>query len=265
MGDNCVNKTLKEKRIGETNYNIQGQHMEIIKYINYLDITVLFEDGSIREHAPYSCFKNGTLKNYDTPDVYGVGISGYKKKKINGKLSKEYITWANILQRCYNENKQNEFPRYKGCSISEEWKKFDNFYDWCHAQSNWKKVMENPSNFHIDKDIISKGNKIYGSDFCSFVPASVNILFVKGNKIRGQLPIGVSKMENGKYRARCSMKLINEEEAYKLTDTPEEGFIFYKENKERLIKTVAQREFDNGNITEKCYKAMMNYQVEITD
>ena len=265
MGDNGVNAVLKKKRIGESNYNIQGQHMEIINYTNYLDITILFEDGSIREHAPYSCFKDGSLKNYNTPDVYGVGISGYKKKKVNGKLTKEYGTWVNILQRCYDKEKQNQFPHYKGCSISKEWIRYDNFYEWCHNQSNWKKVIENPSNFHIDKDIIQKGNKIYGANFCSFVPANVNTLFVKNNKARGKLPIGVTEDGYGKYRARCSMKLIDEKDAYKLFNTPEEGFLFYKENKERLIKEVAKKEFNNGNITKECYEAMMKYKVEITD
>ena len=35
--------------------------------------------------------------------------------------------------------------------------------------------------------------------------------------------------------------------------------------KEDIIKQVAQKEYDENNITERCYKAMMNYKVEITD
>ena len=48
--------------------------------------------------------------------------------------------------------------------------------------------------------------------------------------------------------------------------TPENAFYLgYKPFKEDIIKRVAQIEYDNGNITEECYKAMMNYEVEITD
>lgn len=48
--------------------------------------------------------------------------------------------------------------------------------------------------------------------------------------------------------------------------TPEDAFYSgYKPHKEDLIKQVAQIEHDKGNITKKCYEAMMNYQVEIED
>ena len=35
--------------------------------------------------------------------------------------------------------------------------------------------------------------------------------------------------------------------------------------KEKVIKRVAQEEYDAGNITKRCYESMMNYEVEITD
>ena len=38
-----------------------------------------------------------------------------------------------------------------------------------------------------------------------------------------------------------------------------------QEYKEYLIKQIAEIEYANGNITERCYNAMMSYQVEITD
>lgn len=51
-----------------------------------------------------------------------------------------------------------------------------------------------------------------------------------------------------------------------MQDTPEQAFYFgYKPYKETIIKQVAQEEYDKGNITEKCYEAMMNYEVEIDD
>ena len=48
-------------------------------------------------------------------------------------------------------------------------------------------------------------------------------------------------------------------------DTIEEAFNVYKNAKEDIIKQVAQKEFNDGNITKRCYQAMMNYEVEITD
>ena len=177
MGRNFVQDKLRKERIGEVNYNLHGQRMEIINYNNHRDITILFEDGTIREHIYYSCFKQGAVKNFGAPEVHGVGITGTKQKKINGKLTKEYATWVNMLQRCYDPHKWKEFPNYEKCSVCDEWLKYDNFYEWCHNQENWNKVIEEPSMFHVDKDIISKGNHIYSPVYCSFVPANVNPVF----------------------------------------------------------------------------------------
>lgn len=47
--------------------------------------------------------------------------------------------------------------------------------------------------------------------------------------------------------------------------TINEAFEAYKEYKENVIKQVAQKEFDDGNITSGCYEAMMKYNVETTD
>lgn len=48
-------------------------------------------------------------------------------------------------------------------------------------------------------------------------------------------------------------------------DTPEEAFQTYKIAKEAYIKEVAQDSYDKGEITEKVYQALMNWQIDITD
>ena len=254
------------QRLGEEKYNYQGLHMIIKEYRNYNDIDVMFDNGYIKKHVHYSEFKNGTIRNHMIPETYGVGVLGDIKTKENGRLTKEYSTWTNILQRCYDPKKQEEFPRYKGVTICNEWLYFPNFVEWCHKQTNWNKVLKDRKNFHIDKDIINKGNKIYSPENCSFVPAIVNGLFCKSNAIRGDYPIGVSlTKDKASFRARCNNPITKEKLEYRNYQTPEEAFEKYKEVKEKIIKQVAQEEFDKGNITEKCYDAMMSYQVEITD
>ena len=48
-------------------------------------------------------------------------------------------------------------------------------------------------------------------------------------------------------------------------DTIKEAFLDYKECKESYIQQIAQEEYNKGSITKRCYEAMMNYKVEITD
>ena len=72
------------------------------------------------------------------------------------------------------------------------------------------------------------------------------------------MPIGVEKT-GAKYRAIFHKKKLG---TYK---TPEEAFQAYKVYKETYIKEVAEREYQKGTISKKCYDAMMKYEIEMTD
>lgn len=118
----------------------------------------------------------------------------------------------------------------------------------------------------LDKDILIKGNKIYSSETCMFVPQTINTLFVKCDKARGESVIGTSP-KNGKYQVQCW--LINPEtgkskqEFLGYYETQEKAFEIYKYYKERNIKQVA--DYYKDLIPERLYNAMYNYEVEITD
>ncbi len=259
-----INKNKCEFQVGDSRLNSQGLKMTIIKYYGHGLIDVKFDDGYIREKAHMSEFKNRTIRNRMIPAIYGVGILGDSTTKINGKFTKEYASWTHILQRCYDEKKQEEFPHYKGCYMCDKWLYFPTFSEWCHKQDNWKLVVNNPKNFHIDKDILVKGNKVYSPQTCSFVPALVNTLFTKGNAIRGEYPLGVS-VSDGKFRARYNDPLQKKTINKYGFNTPEEAFAYYKQHKEGVIKRVAEEEYAKGTITKDCYEAMINYEIEITD
>ena len=62
--------------------------------------------------------------------------------------------------------------------------------------------------------------------------------------------------------APCALEI---ETVYHEMDIIIEETFLETASKEYLIKHVAQRDYDNGNITEQCYTAMMEYEVEITD
>ena len=46
--------------------------------------------------------------------------------------------------------------------------------------------------YHLDKDILVKGNKVYSPETCCFVPQEINSLLVTSVRSRGDQPIGVS-------------------------------------------------------------------------
>lgn len=251
----------KDDRINETRVNNDGEEMKIIRYGNYDDIDIQFiNDGTIVEHRTCSNFKTGKVKNPMTPSVYGIGYFGigdYKSTNGNGKHTKCYKTWCHMHERCYDPKYHEKYPTYKNCKVCKEWNNYQNYAKW--SDENYYEVGN--EKMTLDKDILKKGNKVYSPDNCVFVPNSINVLFTKSNKTRGEFPIGVRKHGN-KFQAQLS-KGNGKQISLGYFNTPEEAFFAYKKAKEQYIKEVAEEYKDK--IPCKLYEAMVAYEVEIDD
>jgi hypothetical protein len=201
--------------------------------------------------------------------VYGVGVSedGEYKRSCKGEDGKnrktpEYELWKNMLARCYSPAMNKLRPRYKGCSVSENFKNFQWFAKWCNKQIGFGET-----GYQLEKDILIKNNKVYSEDTCRFVPNSINMLLAKSNASRGDLPIGVQYFKKikkyvarvGNVRARDSFGKGH----IGVYDTPIEAFQAYKKKKEELISYEANK--FRGKISDDLYFALINYEVEITD
>ena len=252
-------------RVGEENYNNFGSKMIISEYRNHDDINVYFpEYKCIVKHKGYKEFKKGSINCPYEPRALGYGYMGegkYKTKE-NGKHTKCYRTWRNMLKRCFDEEYKLKHNTYLGVTVCKEWLNFQVFAEWYY--NNIYFIDEEEMN--LDKDILVKGNKIYSPETCIFVPQRINKLFTKTNKDRGDSPIGVRKY-HCKFQASCSIYSIKEQKKYNKNlgsyNTPEEAFEVYKHFKENYIKQVADEYKDK--IPQKLHNAMYNYEVEITD
>jgi hypothetical protein len=240
-------------RIGQKFMTNEGYEIEIIKKITKAIYTISFEDGTLL-NKDISQIKKGEVKNPNHKSVLGVGYIGIGEYKIrkNGKVSKSYTLWRNMLQRCYCPKFKKKHTTYKDCYVSEEWHNFQNFAEW---------VDENYiEGFELDKDILQKGNKFYSKEKCFFIPKEINTLLIKCDLVRGHLPIGVNETR-GKFSSHLSKKCIRMTLGY--YDTPEEAFEAYKNAKEKHIKEIAEEY--KSQITEQVYQALMNYEVNIND
>ena len=259
-----INPSVYEGRLGQTKHNYQGCLMKVIEYNNSINICVEFQDKyKAKVYATWERFETGGIKNPYYPSVYGVGIVGnkYPIRNNDNKSSKEYKVWSRMLERCYDDKLKQRRPTYKDVTCCEEWLLYDNFYEWLHSQENFDKWLDG-ERWHVDKDIIVKGNKVYSPETCCLVPVNINTLFIKHDKARGNCLIGVT-YRNNTYNAQCNIngKCVN----LGYFHTEIEAFNEYKKTKENDIKRVAQEEYDKGNITKRCFDAMMTYEVEITD
>lgn len=248
----------KLDRIGETKLNNFGSKMLIIEYNNARNITVQFEDGYTKK-TEYSCFSKGQLASPYEKRIHHVGFLGegsYNFYDCN-KAYDNYIIWKGMITRCYSLKFQDEYTSYKGCTVQESWHNFQNFAKW--YDDNYYKIDN--ENICLDKDILVKGNKLYSPETCCFVPQIINNLFIKNNKLRGKYPIGVSFRRNS-YSASCN-NIKGNRISLGIFDSILEAFNAYKIAKENYIKEIAEQY--KNRIPEKVYKALLNYQVEITD
>ena len=256
---------MKNNRVDEININKQGCTMKIIEYNTTNNIIIEFQDKyKTKVSTQYCNFKSGSVKNPYYPTIYGVGITGNKYPlSIDCELTREYVLWHSMLCRCFDKRFKIAQPAYQDVTCCNKWLLFDNFYEWLHSQDNFDKWY-NGRWWALDKDIIIKNNNICASDTCCLVPQNVNCLFLKREANRGELPIGVHKINN-KFEATCSNPFTSKNERLGKYETIKEAFLVYKSYKEDIIKEVARIEYSKGNITKSCYEAMMSYKVEIDD
>ena len=243
-----------KNRVGEKHVTNEGYTIEIIEYFGAFNCTIKFEDGTITKNKSYGDIVRGSIKNPFHKSVYNVGYLGVgiHKGYVKGKSTKIYQTWKDMLERCYDDKFQKRQPTYIDCVVAEEWHNFQNFSEW--FEENYT------DGFQLDKDILSKGNKIYSPETCVFVPSQINSLFIKCNSVRGQFPIGVSK-QGDKFIVK--LRINGKSRHLGVFDTVEEAFQAYKTAKEQHIKEMAEKWKDQ--ISEPTYQALINYQVEITD
>ena len=230
----------------------------VTKYVNSKAVCVKFVVTGYETTTKASNVIAGSVKDRLLPTVHGIGITGDSQVRVDGKHTKEYRLWNNMLKRCYSVGCQKFRPTYIDCSVSENFRYLQYFKEWCNNQIGFNSVDEKGKPFALDKDILVKGNRVYNEDVCVFVPQEVNLLFTKRDKSRGEYPIGVSFHKS---RGMLTATLNNKYLGY--FNTAEQAFQVYKTAKEAYIKEVANKWKDK--IDPKVYEALMNYEVHIDD
>ena len=196
--------------------------------------------------------------------VYGVGLNDRKySSRVNKLNTKEYSLWLTMLQRCYDEKVWARHQTYKDCAVSENFKNYSFFYEWCQGQVGFGDVDDGCHQFQLDKDLLIKGNKVYSEDTCVFLPQEINKMLLKNERKRGDYIIGVC-YDSVRNKFRAKLTKVNKKYNYLgRFNTEIEAFNAYKVAKELYIKELAEKWKDK--IDTRAYNALMNYQVEITD
>ena len=246
----CVGKVFKSKLSGD---------FKVLKYNDTANVEIQFVKTGYEVVVQLGHIKTGSVKDPYVPSVYCVGVSGTKyPTTINGVKTKEYELWQNMLERCYNDAFKKKNPTYIGCEVSDNFKSYEYFYEWCNKQIGF-----GMADFELDKDLLIKGNKVYSENTCIFIPREINSLLTKNTALRGEYLIGVCWHKRDKAFMAKVGKSKGKRENLGYFKTEIEAFNAYKTAKETFVKEQAEKWKDK--IDDRAYQALMNYTVEITD
>lgn len=241
-------------KVGTIKNNNQGTPMKIVAYHKYNDMEVQFldEHGYVKEHVLCGAFDRGEVKNPYDRTVFGVGYLGvgeYSTGQVKNQPL-EYITWSNMLGRCYSKRmSENQRSYYGITTVCEEWQNYQVFAKWF-----WDNYYEVDERLHLDKDILNPKNTVYSPKNCILVPQRINELFHYKPKKNG-LPSGITLTNACRYSVTCCGSSLG------TYATLEEAYGTYAIEKERIIKQVAD-EYKNI-IPQKVYDALYQYKVKI--
>ena len=246
----CVGKVCKSLNSGD---------FKILKYNNNRNVEIRFLNTGFEAIVQLGNIKSGKVKDPRSPSVFGVGILGTKYQPSEGGINtKGYALWCHMLERCYSDTHKKKNQTYEGCEVSDKFKSYEYFYEWCQNQIGFGN-----NGWHLDKDLLVKGNKVYSESTCVFIPQEINTVLIKSTASRGEHLIGVcwSKTANA-FKAQVN-KGKGKREHLGYFNTEIEAFNAYKKAKEAFIKEQAEKW--KGKIDDRAYQALMNYTVEITD
>ena len=198
---------------------------------NVKSVIVMFYDGYTTT-TQMSNLKRGSVRNpyHENNKLYGVGITDIAGC-INGKRDYLYRVWESMITRCYSEKYQQQYPTYREVSVCERWQTYSLFKEDLEKMKCFDKLGVG---YHLDKDLIKQGNKLYSPYFCAIVPEVMNLSVVKPRKLSNNLPTGVHfcKRER-KYVAQVHRG--NGQEGLGYFETPELAHTAYIKAKRRYL------------------------------
>lgn len=183
--------------------------------------------------------------------VCGVGIyeSGRYVSTVRGKQTREYCLWTSMLHRCYSEKKLNRSPTYRGCTVSDSFKNFQFFAQWCNTQRGFGEV-----GFELDKDLLSPKNKLYSEHTCVFLPRLLNGTI--SATLKGKLGVSYNK-ENRNFTAiSITAGIYKDLGLFESEQDALDACRIYKENSIRVLAKDYK-----GLIDDKAYLTLINFSV----
>jgi hypothetical protein len=174
----------------------------------------------------------------------------YAGKFIQTRLGRLH---NNLVQRANKSGAvQNKFAKaYNGVSVSGEFLNPQLFCDWAVAQKGWG------LGYHLDKDLLQGGNRLYCPNLCVFLPKEINYQ-IRPKYLQNGRKLGVYFGEKaGKFFSALGIE--GKDVFLGCFKTEDEAHEVYCKAKENYVKILAEKYKET--IDGRAYDALMSWKV----
>lgn len=161
--------------IGESFTNIYGQKFTVVGYNNNRRLRMIMFDNGNKQLESINFMKDGCKQIFDkknTPTVFNLGIPDIEKANKHHL----YNRWIHMIGRCYSK-KHPQYKSYggKGVIVEKYLLRFSNYIKFISSLPNYDKLLKEPNNYQIDKDIKIGRMNMYSRETISIVKFSDNL------------------------------------------------------------------------------------------
>ncbi|AUR93281.1 hypothetical protein NVP1186O_46 [Vibrio phage 1.186.O._10N.286.49.E3] len=230
-------------KVGDVHETVKSGKLAITNIKNKSNVDVVFIDTGYRKTTTYKRVILGNIKDPYARSVFGVGFisEGKYKPSYKGKVTSEYVSWSNMLSRCYNEKIKTK--KYAECTVCDEWHNFQNFAKW-HEDNHPKDGKK----YYLDKDYIKINNKVYSPESCMFISGIVNSFMSDSESARGEYAIGVHMHKRSmKITANCNNPITGRMEYLGSYNTEMEAHIAWRNRKIELCSDLSDISDSNND------------------
>lgn len=211
----------KDLKNGSKHMTTQCGYITVLRYENAKSVTIRFDNTGHVKTVKACVIRTGNIQDPLARTLCGIGFFGIgEMTQTNCKDAGN--SWRSMISRCYSESYLRVKPTYRVCSVADDWHNFQNFARW--YKENYPK---DSGEYHLDKDLLIVGNKIYSPESCIFIPQWLNSFMSGAMAIRGDWPIGVSfSKSHRKFESYCNY--MGKRKHLGLHATPESAHLAWK-------------------------------------
>ena len=205
----------------------------VVEYISCEKVKIRFSSTGYEYYTSMNHINNHEVKDRLYKNKFGANIGS----RINDMNL--YNMWVNMLYRS-----SQTVGAYKNVFVSKEWLDYSNF-------EKWAKMQYYKKGWHLDKDILERGNLEYSPQKCCFIPSELNTFFEKSNNAKGY------GLNRGKTKYVSFVRDNGAKVHLGTFSTKEEAREAYTNAKKRLLDNLIKKY--EGVLSDKIIKALKTY------